>query len=203
MKLSVFFSHLRKIPVRISPFSLFFFLFLLWMEPSGYTFLPLLAALCHEAGHVLALCLTGRKILYLRIYPFGFDLRTEGIGSYTGDLLVHGAGIATNLLLCLLFAPHLEYTGAAVFFTSNLLLALLNLCPVETLDGGAVLAALLGHFLSPQRAYPLCRKVSFVSLFLLWLFATYLLFFTCTDISLFSMTLYLFACLFLGEKKSK
>ncbi len=201
MKLAPIVDRFRRLPVKISPFSLCFFLFLLWMEPSGYTLLPLLAALCHELGHVLALRLTGRRITYLRIYPFGFDLRTEGMGSYRADLLVHGGGILCNLLLCLLFAPHLEYTGAAVFFTSNLLLALLNLCPVETLDGGAILSALLGLFLPPQRAYGILRKVSFVSLLLLWLFATYLLFFTCTDLSLFSMTLYLFACLFLGEKK--
>lgn len=196
-------KKIKQLPIRMTPFSLCFFLLLLWLEPSGYTLIPLLCALLHEVGHIVALLLTHRKITCVRIYPFGIDLRTEGFGSYGSDLLVHSGGILCNLLFCLLSYPHLEYVGMQVFFTAHLLLALLNLCPVETLDGGAILSAVLCRFLPWERAYRICRRASFAFLVLLWLAATYLLFFTHENFSLFSMTLYLFACLFLGKNQGR
>lgn len=195
-------KKIKKLPICITPFSLCFFLLLLWLEPSGYTLIPMLCALLHEFGHVVALRLCGRKITRLRIYPFGLDLRCEGIGSYRADLFVHSAGILCNLICCAFAYPHLEHLGVQVFFASHLLLALLNLFPVENLDGGAMLCAVLCRFLAWDRAYRILRRVSFGSLILLWLLATYLLFFTQENFSLFSMTLYLFGCLFLGKNQS-
>ncbi len=193
----------KKCPIRMSLSSLCFFLFLLWLEPSAYTALPLAAALWHECGHIFALCLTGRRVTSVRIYPFGVDIRTCGIGSYGSDLFVSFAGPMANLLACAFFAPHLEYSGALVFFCANLTLALVNLCPVDTLDGGAILYAMLCRRYLPEEAEQILRRVSFVFLVLLWLLATYLLLFSASHFSFFTMILYLFACLFLGKPKGR
>jgi len=194
---------LARCPVRIPLPSLFFFCVLLWLEPSSYTVLPLLAALLHEAGHLCAMLLTHRKIACITLYPFGADIRAQGMGSYAQDLLISAAGILANLIGCLFCAPHLEYMGAQCFFFSNLLLAILNLLPVETLDGAAILSAILLRFFDWERVQGWLRRISFVSLILLWLVATYLLFFTASSFSFFTMTLYLFACLFLGKPKGR
>jgi Zn-dependent protease len=187
----------EKIPIRMSLPSLCFFLFLLWLEPSSYSALPLLAALWHECGHLIALLLTHRRLTCVRIYPFGVDIRTQGVGSYGDDLFVSAAGAMANLLACAFCAPHLEYLGVQVFFISNLTLALCNLCPVDTLDGGAILYALLCRKYLPDRAERILRRVSFFALIFLWVLATYLLFFSGAHFSFFVMILYLFACLFL------
>jgi Zn-dependent protease len=194
---------LKKLPVHIPLPSLFFFCFLLWLEPSSYTVLPLLAALLHEGGHLLAMLFFGRKIAKITLYPFGADIRAQGMGGYREDLCISAAGIAANLVTCAFCAPHLEHEGILCFFASNLLLALLNLLPVETLDGAAILCCILLRFCDWERARALLRRVSFVSLIALWIFATYLLFFTSSSFSFFTMTLYLFACLFLGKPKGR
>ncbi len=190
-----------RIPVRIPPLSLCFFCLLLWIEPSAYTLLPLLAALTHEAGHVVALCATQRKIRLITLYPFGIDIQTGGTGTYGQDLFVSAAGVIANLLACALCAPHLEFVGVQCFFASNLLLALLNLLPVESLDGHAILSALLFRFCDFEVARTTLRRISFAALLVLWIVATYILFFTGSNFSFFTMTLYLFACLFLGNPK--
>ncbi len=190
-------ARLQRLPIKMSPFSLIFFLFLLWLEPSAYTSLPLLAALWHETGHAIALRLTGIRIRKIEIYPFGVEIQTLGVGSYRDDLLVSGAGCFANLLACAFCAPHLAHNGALIFFCANLTLALVNLCPVDTLDGGAILYAVLCRRYLPADAFRILRKVSFVTLICLWVVAVYFLFFSGCHFSFFTMILYLFVCLFL------
>ncbi len=193
---------LRRIPIRVPLVSLCFFCFLLWLEPSSYTLIPLCAALLHECGHLVAMLWAKQKVECITLYPFGVDIRCHGATTWGQDLLVNGAGVLCNLLACAFCMPHLEYGAIQFFFASNLLLALLNLLPVQTLDGYAILSCLFAKFGWGARGRSILSRLSFCALLLLWIIATYLLFFTAGSFSFFSMTLYLFACLFLGNPKT-
>ena len=93
----------------------------------------------HEAGHIAAASLCGRKITSVDITGFGIRMETDRrhLSSINDDLYILLAGPAVNLAAFLLLS-----TGgcAGSFPLLNLAAALYNLLPYRQLDGGAVIA---------------------------------------------------------------
>ncbi len=190
--------------IKISVPTLLFFASLFFPRPSLYTLLPLAAALLHECGHFLTILACGRRVHSVTVSPFGFDIRCErGLYSYHSDLLVCLGGVGANLLAVLVCLPHTEYPAVLLFLVSNLLLAAVNLLPIETLDGGCALAAVLTPALAPERAARILRFLSLCGVFFLWLAACDYLLLTGYHFSLFCMAIYLFVSLFLPPQKSE
>lgn len=117
----------------------------------------LLAALCHELGHLLALRLAGARVERLRLTAFGAEIRADTRRlSYPREIACTLAGPAVNLALALFLA---RMTGWYVPAGSSLLLGCFNLLPVPALDGGRALHLLVSWLWEPITADRVCRRV--------------------------------------------
>lgn len=122
--------------------------------------LVLLAALCHELGHLAALALAGVRVEHLRLTAFGAELRADTrYLPYGAEILCTLAGPAVNLVLAPLLA---RLCGDYLLAGANLLLGGFNLLPLANLDGGRALYLLVCWLTDPPFADRLCRWVSFV-----------------------------------------
>ena len=99
--------------------------------------MTVLAALCHEGGHLAGLRLAGARVEAVRLTAFGAEIRADTrYLPYGREILCTLAGPAVNLVLALLFARALGwYLPAGV----NLFLGCFNLLPLPSLDGGRAL----------------------------------------------------------------
>ncbi len=155
-------------------------------------FLPLLAAICHELGHLSAMLLLGVPFKSIRITPAGFDIVYGPSLSYRRESLCLIAGIAVNALLFCLALPFAEQDSWRLFADSNLALALLNALPIPSLDGGRLLENRLLQKHPPFAVKTICSRIGYLCLFFLWIAGIYLLLHTADNLSLFLLCLYLF-----------
>lgn len=117
----------------------------------------LLAALCHELGHLAALRLAGARVERVRLNAFGAEIRADTRRlSYPREIACTLAGPAVNLALALLLA---RTTGHFTAAGSSLLLGCFNLLPVPALDGGRALHLLVSWLWEPITADRVCRRV--------------------------------------------
>ena len=159
-----------------------------------------LAALCHECGHLILIYALGGRVGGLAFSPCGLTLRVSGTVSYRKEIAIASAGPAVNGLLFLFFTlTH----RAPLFAEANLALGLFNLCPVASLDGGRILYALLAPRLGPDRAFRRLRALSFLTLLLLWAVSVFFLIEADESLSLFFLSVWLFASLFVEKEKKE
>ena len=152
---------MRQTEWQASPGFLLLLAFLFYLDEDGLLFPALLAAACHEGGHALAVKLWGGRVRAVRLTCVGAEMRMEGthLGEPLPALTCALAGPAVNVLLAALSARLAGALGAGAWLFAGLNLALgaFNLLPVEALDGGRALRALL-----PRRRWAegLCRGLS-------------------------------------------
>ncbi len=165
-------------------------------DRSGESMLTLAAAALHEVGHMIMLVLLGLGIRRIAVTPLGLEIDTKrGYRSFFEEITVSLAGCAVNFIT---FALLNGRGGAAELLAdASLLLGILNIMPVRCLDGGEALLAGLSLVCLPDKAERICRRVSFLTLFLLWIPAAYIFLMSGYNYSLFIMCLWLFGKLFL------
>ncbi len=163
-----------------------------------FFFLPAAAILLHEGGHILALFLCGGRIRSVRFSPLGITLCTNGVPSYGRELAVSLAGPFAGLLAFFLFRGAGGYFG--LFAGINLAFSLFNMLPIGALDGGKAFYALLCLVLPWQTADFVARTVSFLFTLLLWMTAIFLTLILDGGLSLYFLSLWLFAFGFLKNK---
>ena len=165
--------------------------FLLFWDQQHVVLPGLAAALCHEAGHIVAIVAQGVPVRSIHVTAFGIDLacRQRPRAGYWQDALLSLAGPFANLFccaLCLIF--HEQNSG---FFQGNLLLAAFNLLPVESLDGGQCLYSVLCIFWDAGKAERFVFLLSFVVLAPLACAGFWLLFQSRGNVSLLLAACYL------------
>lgn len=159
---------------------------LLLVFPLGAVLPAFFAALLHECAHLAAVRLCRGSVISIRIFPFGADIRTLPMPPLR-ECAVCAAGSVANLIAYFCFR-----TVYAPFAVDCLALGLLNLLPVQGLDGGSIVQNLL-LFTSPvDRAETVSFVLSFCTLFLLWVFAAYLILCCNANPSLFFLCAFLF-----------
>lgn len=128
----------------------------------------LMAVGIHEGGHLLAAWLAGVPLRYCMGRKNGLQLRfaTEGL-SYGRELWVLLGGSVWGLLSLLLIQDRC-YTRYA------LVLNLVNLLPLQTLDGGGILTCLLHLALSGDVADRIACGVSRCAAVVFWLCGTWI-----------------------------
>lgn len=130
--------------------------------------LLLLAAILHECGHLAALRAFGVRVRRIDFMPMGAVIAyDDSLCSHRQTSWIAFAGAGANLFaaaVCFLFAGDLF---VLYFITANIALAIMNLLPIETLDGGTLLRSVLLVNGEPLRTERICRTVSRVCLALL------------------------------------
>lgn len=143
--------------------------FSLLADRTGLAGVGLVAALLHEGGHLLAMCLLGMPPRRIRMRAFGVEMEQGAMRrSYRQDAAVSLAGPAANLFCFLLCRGIFAAAGGAYWRAlsdSNALLGALQSLPIGPLDGGQALATLLCSKLGPRRAERVSAALSVLTLF--------------------------------------
>ena len=128
--------------------------------------------LLHELGHSVAAMAYGIRVRDITLLPIGGVARLERMPEKPiQEFVVALAGPAVNVLLAIILAPIVfglagglgpmvlsmrsqpGLTGLLTFLlTANISLALFNLLPAFPMDGGRIFRAVMGTFLSFERA---------------------------------------------------
>ena len=188
--------------IKIGFFAILFGLSLL-LSHSLFSLAAVLAALCHELGHLLAARILGIGFREFRVGLYGAGLEPSGeLFSYGQEILLCLAGPLTNLTLALLLwkMPHPLFVSHFIF--SSLALGILNLLPIRGFDGGRTLQALLLFFFPPRTVRGILNLLSFLFVFLLWSFSVFCLLRIAATLSLFIFSLSLFFRLFVNVNSS-
>lgn len=111
-----------------------------------YPLIYLVAALMHEAGHILAMRLMGYSVDCVKFVGFGIRIKNKNIYSYRQEIIISLMGPAINILLgfCGVLL-YLEFKNELLgyFVLSNFLYAFINLLPLSPLDGYKILSNII------------------------------------------------------------
>jgi len=184
--------------VIIKPPTVIFFLLLAITDGGLYFFIPLCAALFHEAGHLTAMFALKYPVDSVEITVFGADIRTHVTGGHVlSDIAVYAAGACGNLLSCtVVYAIFGNCETAEMFCACSLLLAAINLLPIKSLDGGCVFES-AAKLIFPCYGERISSTVSLLTLAMLWLVSVWMLLVFDASISLLLFCGYLFASIYL------
>ena len=137
----------------------------------------LLAAVCHEIGHYLALRCFGARVEAIRIGAFGAEISVADRPtlSYGRELLAVAAGPAANIVLALLLSWGGQWQDKFyVFAGAQLVLGAFNLLPVRPLDGGTMIWLALSWWIDPFAADRGLHWIGMVTIATLTLLALWL-----------------------------
>ena len=151
------------------------------------------AAVLHELGHAAAAWGWGVPIKTLRLDLFGARMELGGMLSYGDELAVAAGGPLVNLLSAALVLPLCTGGdfggGVGLFCAASLCLGVLNLMPVQSLDGGRMLNALLSLWLGAEVGEGVVKLTTGLFLGGLWLLSVYALLRAGHMLTLFVFTL--------------
>ncbi len=171
---------------------------LMSLDDSNFILLCLSASLLHEAGHALAMLIVRDRPRRVTVGIFGICVERDR-GYYLGYRALSFVSLAGPLVnvLCFTLLWWLHQPIAAVIHAG---LALFNLLPVSSLDGGEALYALLCAHISEEKATRIARVVSLAVIFPLAVMGFWLLLHENRNFSLLMMSGYLLLLLFFKEK---
>lgn len=141
------------IKLRIHGFSLvvtFGFLFIVCLlsvtDSSAVGFTAAAACIIHELGHCFCAVISNIRIKGIVFWAGGIKMQAESrLVSFRSELAVLLSGPLFNILFSAIF----YFAGLKEASAVNLVLALFNLLPYSSLDGGCIIAVLLsGHDIS-------------------------------------------------------
>ncbi len=152
--------------------------------------LTLLSAFIHEIGHIIAIVLLGEGLNSLKLSPGGIVIEISGrVISFWKRLTILLSGPLLNIIF---FIVSDYFSWRDSFKYSNLMLALLNLLPVASLDGGEAVDCILERYFLPGTAYSLRSVISALPIFLLFAFSAYIMLFMDGNPSLYLVCVSLF-----------
>lgn len=158
--------------------------------------MSLIVSLLHESGHILAMILCKDKIKTLKITAAG--LRIDKINSmnlsYNQEIFIALAGVCMNFILCGVSALIYYTCGSKSvlgFLCINIIVAIFNLLPIESLDGAKALYFFLLKKISHDKACEFIAVLSIITIILMIVFAGISFYLTKTNFSLLIVIIYL------------
>lgn len=186
--------------VSVSFFFLAVIAVLLLNDKSGIASAGIAAAALHECAHLVTMRAFSCMPCRIRFTAFGIDIEKPcAVGrTYVKDALISLSGPAVNLITAYIF--YLAYGfKPCYFFAANILLFLFNILPIEPLDGGQALYALLCIKCRPGTAQKAVSVISFFIILPLAAFSFFVLLRSGGNFSLFLACCYLMAVLILKK----
>ena len=144
-------------------------LMLIILKKTDYLYTSIFSALLHEIGHLCALKHFGADILEFKISLFGGNIKTQNIEriDYLKDIIISLSGPMVNLYLSLIFCFFNKFFENSIFIEIimvNLILAVFNLLPFYSFDGGKILEAILKIYFNETIASRVITIISFIVL---------------------------------------
>ena len=166
--------------------------------PNMITAATLAAAAVHELGHIAAAKLMRIGISSITLLPLGADISFSRMRSYREEFVTASAGAAVNLVTAIFCMPLAKSEFADLFVTSNIALAVMNLLPIKTLDGGGTLKSVFLMCLPQDTAERVSGFISSLFLFALWLLSVYLMLSSDGGFSLFALCSAIFLSVYMS-----
>ena len=185
---------MRHIRFSVHPFAAAGLFLLLFAMPRTYAFAVISSVFLHEAGHAAAALLLGHRIETVRLMPAGMSIGLSPSSSYRAEFLIAAAGPLLSLAYAAASYLMPQSVGMGVR-SVTMSLAVLNLLPVKTLDGGRMAGALLSCFFGEAAAARVLAVSSVVCLSVLWILALYIFFYSGVNFTLLLFCAYLFSYL--------
>lgn len=189
---------MKSLPrLRISPHTVIILIAFIIFDGSIISILPVIAALCHELGHIIVIYIVGAKIYDIEITLFGAEISSGNIGlSPMKNIAVYGAGGVANLFTAFWALTFFKSELALIFAVCSITLGILNFLPIRTLDGGCIVNEIL-TYCSPKYGDKIFSVISAIFLILLWFVSVFLLLVCGANASLLLFCVYMFANLYL------
>lgn len=164
---------------------------------SDTVILSLLSSLLHEAGHLIIMYLSGQKILKVTFGAFGIriDRHITASVSYKKETFIAIGGVLVNLILALMGFIHYCFTGSGFslkLIAVNVIIAIFNMIPVDTLDMGRVLRYTLLCSVDADKCDRILNVLSAVSVNLLAVICITVNIYIGFNLSLIIVTVYLY-----------
>ena len=148
----------------------------------------ILAALLHELGHLVMMRCFHIRVRAISLRFFDVLIEAQPPGSFRADVCVTLGGVAANLIFAAVLLPFHRR-----LFYANAALALFNLMPVMSLDGGRLLYLLLSRRWLPKTCTLVLKMTTFILLVPLMTAGLVMLFRSGYNYSLLAVSLYLLA----------
>lgn len=154
----------------------------------------ILAAILHEAGHLVMMLLFHVRVKGVKIRLFDILIEADEPDSFLADVCVTLGGVGMNFLLA-----GVSVVLAPFFCMANLAMGIFNLMPAVSLDGGRLLTLIVARRYGELAAGRVLRIVSFLILLPLMTAGILFLFRSGYNYSLLAISLYLLAVLLLKK----
>ena len=188
--------------IKVGFFSILLFSSLLLFH-SQFAFASFLAIFIHEVGHIILAKLFNIEFSECSIGIFGAGLMPRHTHySYKDEILLAAGGPLINICSAIVVLPFLSvfYNDFLIYFIlSSVALALFNIMPIKDLDGGRILYSIICIVKNERIATFLVSLLSFLTLFLLWVFSVYFLLIASSNLSLFIFSVSIFFKLFVEK----
>lgn len=187
------------------PFLSFITLILL-LDRSGMIFWCLMAIFIHESGHIICMAVQKRKLR--KIHFCLFDVKIESsadiLRSYKNDMILMFSGPLANILVFLLLELvniTLKNNCIKLFSAENILIAIFNLLPINSLDGGQILSLFLKMYVNEVYVEKILNLTSIIFLVPIIILGMNVLLRSKYNFSLLLVSLYLLTRLFFYNDK--
>ncbi len=159
------------------------------LSPEGYAPIGFLCCILHEAGHLICMKLVGCRVKGISFGVYGMRIDSDANISLSAvkEGVVALGGPIVNIILAISGAVAENKTLAA----ANMVIAVLNLLPIESTDGYTALSAVLEFRFEEEKIKAALRIVSAAFLFLLYCFGFLLLFKSGYNFSALAVAVYL------------
>ncbi len=178
---------------------------LLLVDENGTMIYGVLAALIHELGHIFAMIIKKSKPKKISFRAFDINIVDNNRikRSYSDDIFILIAGPLSNIVFCIVLYFTYKLTGFLWLIRpmyENIFIAIFNILPIDTLDGGQILFNLLSRRLSIKTAIKFTLLISFMVLLPVSALGFYVLIISKYNFSLLFLSCYLMAILLLKNK---
>ena len=135
---------------------------MLILDESGWSAVALFCCIIHETGHVLTLLMLGEKPKLIELSFYGIKLERTALpaNGSLGEIAVYLSGPLANFVLsAVLFLLGSRFPNLCDAAKISICVGVFNLLPCRPLDGGNLLLAFLGRFMSEKKADEICNAV--------------------------------------------
>ena len=156
----------------------------------------LVCVFLHELGHILAAHMLKVKIncMHLDIFGARLDLDFKNL-SYKAEMCISFAGPLVNIILCIIGSIFIKARAGdrlLFFVLVNISLALINLIPIRSLDGGRLVSSFFHMVCRYDKAEQICEVLSLICIVCLWTLSVFAWFAAEKNVLLALLCMYLF-----------